>query len=124
MKFSYRLTFYFFGFLIGCVFVFFVLNQKNTRCSYFPNDRVLKNISSKPFYYSEKASKKIAESWLDTIDIKNTLIYGDVDFGKSNIKIGSGKLYRIVGKTTKNIPIEVVVENYEEKAVLKDVIKI
>ena len=61
---------------------------------------------------------------MDTIDIKNTLIYGDVDFGKSNIKIGSGKLYRIVGKTTKNIPIEVVVENYEEKAVLKDVIKI
>ena len=123
MKFSYRLTFYFFGFLIGCGFMFFILNKKNTRCSYFPNDRVLKNISSKPFYYSEKASEKIAENWLDTIDIKNTLMYGDVDFDRSNIKIGSGKLYTIIGKTTKNVPIEVVVENYDEKAILKDVIK-
>ncbi|WP_309608114.1 DUF4258 domain-containing protein [Flavobacterium sp.] len=84
----------------------------------------MKNISSKPFYYSDIASKKIAENWLDSIDIKNTLIYGDVDFGRSNIKIGSGKLYTIIGKTTKNIPIEVVVENYEDKAVLKDVVKI
>ena len=72
---------------------------------------------------SEKASKKIAENWLDTLDIKNTLMYGDVDFDRSNIKIGSGKLYTIIGKTTKNVPIEVVVENYDEKAILKDVIK-
>ena len=124
MKFSFRLTFYFCGFLLGCIMVFFVLNKKNSRCSYFPNDRVLKNISSKPFYYSDLASKKIAEDWLDTIDVKNTLIYGDVDFDRSNKKFGSGKIYTIVGKTTKNIPLEVIVENYEEKAVLKDVIKL
>lgn len=112
------------GFLMGCGFLFFVLNKKNTRCSYFPNDRVLKNISSKPFYYSDEASKKIAESWLDTIDIKNTMIYGDVDFERSNKKIGLGKLYVIIGKTTKNEPIEIIVENYEEKSVLQDIKKI
>lgn len=124
MKFSYRLTFYFFGFLVGCIMVFFVMNKKNTRCSYFPNDRVLKNISSKPFYYSDIAAKKIAQDWLDTIDVKNTLLYGDVDFSRSNKKFGSGKLYTIIGKTTKNQPLEVIIENYEEKAVLKDVIKL
>ena len=124
MKFSFRLTFYFFGFLIGCALMFYVLNKKNTRCSYFPNDRVLKNISSKPFYYSDAATKKIAEDWLDTIDVKNTLMYGDVDFDRSNKKFGSGKLYTIIGKTTKNVPLEVIIENYEERAVLQNVIKL
>jgi hypothetical protein len=123
MKFSFRLSYYLFGFLVGCVFLFFVLNQKKTRCSYFPNDRVLNNISSKPFVYSGIATKKIAENWLDTIDIKNTLQYGDVDFSRSNIKFSNGKLYTIIGKTTKNQPIEVIIENYEDRAVLRDVKK-
>ena len=123
MKFSFRLSYYLFGFIIGCFFLFFVLNKKNTRCSYFPNDRVLKNLRSKPFYYSDVASSKIAQNWLDTIDIKNTLEYGDVEFDRSNIKVGNGKLYTVIGKTTKNQPIEVIVENYEDKVILKDVIK-
>jgi hypothetical protein len=123
MKFSYRLSYYLFGFLVGCVFVFFVLNKKNTQCTYFPNDRVLNNIRSKPFYYSDNASKELAEDWLDTIDVKNTLQYGDVDFSRSNLKISQGKLYTIIGKTTKNQPIEVIIENYEEKAVLRDIKK-
>lgn len=123
MKFSFRLSYYLFGFIIGCFFLFFVLNKKNTRCSYFPNDRVLKNLRSKPFYYSDVASSKIAQNWLDTIDIKNTLEYGDVEFDRSNIEVGGGKLYTVIGKTTKNQPIEVIVENYEDKVILKDVIK-
>jgi hypothetical protein len=123
MKFSYRLSYYLFGFVVGCVFLFFVLNKKNTRCTYFPNDRVLNNIRSKPFHYSDIASKKIAEDWLDTIDVKNTLQYGDVDFDRSNLKIAKGKLYTIIGKTTKNQPIEVIIENYEDKVVLKDIKK-
>jgi hypothetical protein len=121
MKFSYRLLYYFFGFAVGSCFLFFVLNMKNTHCSYFPNDRVLNNLRTKPFVYSDLALKKINEKWLDTIDIRNTLTYGDVDFDRSNIKIPKGKLYTIIGKTTKNIPIEVIIENYEEKAVLKDI---
>jgi hypothetical protein len=123
MKFSYRLSYYLFGFIVGCFFLFFILNQKKTRCSYFPNSRVLNNITSKPLEFSKTASEKIAQDWLDTIDIKNTLQYGDVDFDKSNIEITSGKLYTIDGKTTKDIPISLIIENYESKAVLKDVVK-
>jgi len=123
MKFAFRLSYYLFGFIVGCIFLFFVLNQKKTRCSYFPNDRVLNNISTKPFHYSDVASKKLAEDWLDTIDIKNTLKYGDVDFDRSNVKYSNGKLYTIIGKTTKNQPIEVIIENYEDRAVLRDIKK-
>jgi hypothetical protein len=32
--------------------------------------RVLNDIRNKPFDYSEKASKVLAEKWIDTIDIK------------------------------------------------------
>jgi hypothetical protein len=124
MNFAYRLSYYLFGFLVGALFLFFVLNQKHARCSYFPNDRVLNNIRSKPFHYSALASQKLAENWLDTIDVKNTLQYGDVDFDRSNVKIAKGKLYTIIGKTTKNQSIEVIIENYEDMALLKDIKKI
>jgi len=123
-SFKYRLAYYLFGFLGGSIVLFFVLNQKKTRCSYFPNDRVLNNISTKPFHYSNEASKVLGEDWIDTIDIKNTLTLGDVDFDRSNTKIGAAKLYIIEGKTTKDQKIELTIENYENKAVLKEIKKL
>jgi Domain of unknown function (DUF4258) len=122
-SFTYRLGYYLFGFLGGSLILYFVLSQKKTRCSYFPNDRVLNNISSKSFNYSDKATLILSQGWIDTADVRNTLKYGDVDFDRSNIKIKGGKLYTIEGKTTKNVPVELIIENYENKAVLKDIIK-
>jgi hypothetical protein len=100
-----------------------VLNGKDTRCNYFPNARVLNDLRNKPFNYSEIATQKLAEKWIDTADIRNTLTYGDVDFDKSNIPIKNGKLYIIEGKTAKNQPIVLEVVNYSDKAVLKDILK-
>ena len=95
MKFYQRLAYYLFGLLIGGIFVFYFLGAKakarGVSFCYLPNCRVLKDLRSKPFHYSEEASKVLSESWIDTIDIKNTLQYGDVDFKKSNIKTGAGK---------------------------------
>ncbi|HLF52602.1 DUF4258 domain-containing protein [Flavobacterium sp.] len=123
MKFYQRFAYYLVGLVIGSFFVAMVLSGKDTRCNYFPNARVLNDLRNKPFNYSEIASEKLAEEWIDTIDIKNTLTYGDVDFDKSNKKIENGKLYIIEGKTTKNQPIVLEVVNYSNKAVLKDIIK-
>lgn len=127
MRFSHRLAYYLFGFLIGGLFLKFVLDYtggKGMDFTYLPNARVLKNIRNKPFEYSEKASSTLAETWIDTIDIKNTLTYGDVDFDKSNIKYENGKLYCIEGNTIKNQPIILTVINYSGKAVLKEIKKI
>lgn len=122
--FTYRLAYYLFGVLGGSIILFFVLNQKKSRCSYFPNDRVLNNIKSKSFHYSEEASQILNENWIDTVDIKNTLTYGDVDFDRSNIKNEKGgKIYVIEGQTTKQQPIELVIENYENRAILKEIKK-
>jgi hypothetical protein len=123
MKFYQRFAYYSMGLIIGMVFVFMFLNGKEMSCSYFPNARVLKDLRSKPFYYSDESEIKLSQKWLDTSDIRKTLTYGDVIFSKSNIPEGSGKLYVVEGKNSKNEPITLEVINYSNKVVLKDIIK-
>ena len=108
---------------MGCFFVAMVLSGKDTRCNYFPNARVLNDLRNKPFLYDIEASRRLSEDWVDTTDIKNVLTYGDVDFDKSNIPVGNGKLYVIEGKTVQNQEITLNVINYPEKAVLDKIIK-
>ncbi|UPQ79008.1 DUF4258 domain-containing protein [Flavobacterium azooxidireducens] len=127
MKFYQRLAFFLFGLLIGVIFLIYFLGAKAeargvTFC-YLPNCRVLKDIRTKPFHYSEEASEVLAETWIDTVDIKNTLMHGDVDFDLSNIKEGAAKLYVIEGKTVDQVAITLEVLNFEKKAVLKSIKK-
>jgi len=123
MKFYQRFAYYLVGFVIGMFVVAVVLTGKDTRCNYFPNARVLNDLRNKPFNYSIEASRKLSEDWIDTLDIKNTLTYGDVDFDKSNIPYQKGKLYIIEGQTAKKDTITLRVINYESKAVLEDIIR-
>jgi hypothetical protein len=123
MKFYQRFAYYLVGFMIGIFFVSMVFSGKDTRCNYFPNARVLNDLRNKPFNYSEVATQKLAEKWIDTADIKNTLTHGDVDFDKSNIKFENGKLYIIEGKTTKNQLITLELVNYTDRVLLKDIKK-
>ncbi len=123
MKFAHRFAYYLIGLIMGSFFVAAVFSGKDTRCNYFPNARVLNDLRNKPFQYSPKVSQILSQKWVDTTDIKNTLKLGDVDFDQSNVKIGSGKLYVIDGKTTKNQNITLKIINYEDKAVLNDIIK-
>ena len=124
MTFKYRFAYYMFGFLIGIFFVGMIYSGKDTRCNYFPNARVLNDLRTKPFHYSDEASAILAQKWVETIDVKNTLQYGDVDFDKSNKVFKGGKLYTIEGKTTQNQPILLEVINYSDKAVLVNIKKI
>ncbi|MFV5684617.1 DUF4258 domain-containing protein [Flavobacterium sp. GB2R13] len=123
MKFVHRFAYYLIGLILGLFFVAAIFSGKDTRCNYFPNARVLNDLRNKPFAYSEKASQILAEKWIDTIDIKNTLQYGDVDFDKSNTEFHKGKLYVIEGKTMKGQEIILKIKNEEGKATLEDIIK-
>ena len=123
MKFHQRFAYYLVGLIMGCFFVAMVLSGKDTRCNYFPNARVLNDLSTKPFNLSNEATKKLNEKWVTMADIKNTLKYGDVVFNKSNIKFKTGKIYFVEGKTTSNIQITLEFINYPDKVVLKDIIK-
>ena len=108
---------------MGLFFVSMFLLNKDVRCNYMPNARVLNDLRNKPFNYSMEASRKLSEDWIDTLDIKNTLTYGDVDFDKSNIPYQKGKLYIIEGQTKKKDTITLRVINYENKAILEDIIR-
>ena len=123
MKFVHRFAYYLVGLIMGLFVVAAIFSGKDTRCNYFPNARVLNDLRNKPFHYSNQASQVLDEKWIDTVDVKNTLKYGDVDFDQSNIKVGSGKLYIIEGKTVKSQEIILNVINYPEKAVLDKIIK-
>ncbi len=123
MKFYQRLAYYLVGMIMGLFLVATILSGKDTRCNYFPNARVLNDLRNKPFQYSNEASERLSEDWVDTVDVKNTLTYGDIDFDKSNKKVDGGKLYIVNGKTTKNLEITLEVINYENKALLRNIIK-
>ena len=123
MKFFQRFAYYFVGLIMGLFFVSMVFSGKDTRCNYFPNARVLNDLRNKPFNYSPKATRILAQTWIDTSDIRNTLEFGDVDFDQSNIAVGKGKKYVIEGKTVKNQEITLTITNYSDKAVLEDIVK-
>ena len=123
MKFQYRFAYYLVGLIMGLFVVAAIFSGKDTRCNYFPNARVLNNLRNKPFIYSDKASQILTEKWIDTIDIKNTLKFGDIDFDKSNVPSEKGKLYIVYGKTISNQEITLEVINYTDKVILKNIIK-
>ncbi len=79
-----KLKFYAIGLIPGLLIVFFILNQKGTSCSYFPNDRVIAETLTKDFTYSpifktEMELNKISEQFL-----KDSIIAGGkIDFDRS-----------------------------------------
>jgi len=123
MKFSQRFAYYLVGLTIGSFFVALVFMGKKTQCAYFPNSRVLSHLRSKPMLFDIEASRRLAEDWVDTVDVRNTLEYGEVDFEKSNVPDEGGKRYVIYGQTRQRQPITLEIINYSDKSVLHNIIK-
>ena len=124
MKFYVRLAYYLGGFMLGMVFLMMILNGKDSGCSYFPNARVLKDLRSKPFYYSTKSKLILQQKWVDTADVRKTLTYGNVIFKNSNVKIKGGKKYIVEGKTIHNQKISLELLNASDKVLLVDIKKL
>jgi len=127
MNLRYRLAFYLFGLMVGIIFVYYFMTKKaeasGVEFCYMPNCRVLQDLRAKPLTIDEVAAKKLSEKWVTLEDVKMSLEYGDVDFSKSNKPFEKGKLYVIEGKTVSNEDIIISMINYEDKAVLKDIVK-
>ena len=89
MGFSKRLSYYFFGLLIGSVIVYFITSQKNTEFNYFPSDRVIGDIKKKEWVFDE--------SFVDIS--KNDIINNfNINFSKSDIGIDSCNSYYLENK--------------------------
>lgn len=92
-----RFAYYFGGFIIGTIILFFFLDKKNASCDYSPNARVLKNISTKPHEITPEALQILTNSKIDTAFISNTLKHGDVLFKESQTQLDSCNIYVIQG---------------------------
>ena len=127
MKFQFRLAYYIFGLFLGGVFVMWFLKAKATdrgvEFCYLPNCRVLKDLRSKSLTIDSLAQQSLNEKWVTLEDIRNSLTYGDVDFGKSNEPYRKGKIYIIEGKTSKNEEITMTMVNYTERVLLEKIEK-
>ena len=78
MNFLKRLYYYSTGFIIGIVFLFFILNGKRASCNYTPNARVIDNITSKELIIDSKS-----EGFFNQDEIIEILNSGKVIFNKS-----------------------------------------
>ena len=99
MTFLKRFTYYLGGFAIGIIVVFFFLGGKKTSCSYFPNERVLKEIRFKTQEISPQAQEFFTKNDIDTIVINKLLHQGKVDFSNSQTSTKEPcRVYLINGK--------------------------
>ncbi len=105
-----RFTLYGFGFFIGILLVIFFLGGKNTSCNWLPNDRMLQIIRSKQINYSTEATQVLNTKKVDSADIAQILIRGEIDFSKSNVKNNPCRKYLINGNDEqKNIALTVLI---------------
>jgi len=96
-----RFVFYFVGFAIGLVFLFFIKDKIgfSFEFDYFPNARTLKEIRNKERMFSENSLQFLKNNQLDTSTISYILKKGNVLFSESNTKLDSCKIYIIEGKS-------------------------
>ena len=110
MKLAKRFFFYFGGFAIGLVLLYFFVGGSGASCDYAygPSARTLKNIRNKERVFSEETLIKLSDHNLDTSAVSFLLRSGDVLFSESNTRLDSCKIYIIKGViSNKNLKISV-----------------
>ena len=121
MHIAKRFGFYGFGFIIGLLLLFFFLNGKKAGCDYGPDARTLKNIKIKQRVFSKQSLQDLKQNNLDTSAVSSLLRFGDVNFGESNTKLDSWKVYVIEG-FVKNTNLKMKVQNCDKTATITSII--
>ena len=121
MHIAKRFGFYGFGFIIGLLLLFFFLNGKKAGCDYGPDARTLKNIKIKQRVFSAQSLQDLEKNNLDTSAVSSLLRFGDVNFGESNTKLDSCKVYVIEG-FVKNTNLKMKVQNCDKTATITSII--
>jgi hypothetical protein len=125
MNFIQRLGFFSVGLIMGIGLLMFFLGGKKASCDYSPNARTLKNIRNKERIFSENALTYFTNNNIDTAVVSTILKDGNVDFGKSDTKRKSCKVYYISEEFENlQLELELEIENCNEKAIIKSVKKI
>jgi|SRR5690625_1768398 len=124
MKLFKRFAYYFGGFSIGIIAVFFIWGGKEASCAYFPNARVLKEIRSKDKEFSPQAEEFFLVNQIDSTDIDQILHQGKVHFGESHIgRNVVCRVYVISGNLQEENKLQIEVELCEETFHLATILK-
>ena len=83
------------GLAIGIALLVFFLNGKKSRCSWFPNERILKIIREKHLVYSDRLQEQITNQQIDSAYVNAILLDGNVDFSKSQTRNKPCRRYHI-----------------------------
>jgi len=122
MAFIKRLGFYLFGLALGLIFLAVFLKKKSDETGvefcYFPNCRTLKDMRSKPIFYSDRISEMIQDKELDTLAIKQFFIDGEVNFASSDTNAKPCKKYLIENQMG-GVWVTMTVKNCEDKILIE-----
>ncbi|SEH74414.1 hypothetical protein [Epilithonimonas hominis] len=111
-----KLKFYAIGLIPGLLIVFFILNQKGTSCSYFPNDRVIAETLTKDFTYSPTFKREMELNKISEQFLKDSIIAGGkIDFDRSKAQEKPCPKY-LLTYPKKNPKFEVNYSKCKEKA--------
>ncbi|PWK19955.1 DUF4258 domain-containing protein [Xanthomarina spongicola] len=120
MKLLHRVGYYLGGFSIGLIVLAFFLNGKKVSCDYGPEARVLKNINLKQINYSNTIDSAIINNEIDSLEIRNILIQGDINFSKSETRKEPCAIYAIEGELDKK-ELVLLVENCDSIATIQEI---
>ncbi len=118
MRFIHRLGYYLGGFAIGLIILAFFLSGKKTSCSYFPEDRVLKQLRLKPHTIANEAQSTYKKLNLDSMAIASVLTNGNVNFRESEPRQKPCSIYSISGETQKGQLVKLKITNCEEETTI------
>jgi len=113
-----RFTLYGFGFAMGLVLVFFFLGGKNASCNWMPNDRMLNIIAQKKISFADEVKETMVSSKIDSVDVMQILINGEIDFSKSIVKDEPCRNYWIEGQAAQK-ELVITVELCDSLALVK-----
>jgi len=124
-----RFVFYFGGFAIGLVFLFFIKDKigYSFEFDYGPGARTKKNIRLKKRAFSESTLEFLKNNQLDTSAISYILKKGDVLFSESNTELKTCKIYVIEGNSASQESsdsikkLKIKIENCDSIATIKEV---
>ena len=124
-----RFAFYFGGFGIGLVLLYFFVGGSGASCEYDygPGARTKKNIRLKKRVFSENTLEFLKNNQMDTSAISYILKKGNVLFSESDTKLDSCKIYLIEGNSASKESSETIkklkikIENCDSIARVKEV---
>lgn len=105
-----RFLFFGVGFSFGLILLFFFLNGKDASCNYLPNARMLEILRSKHRAYDTQVLQTMRDKNIDSTEVAEMLLHGDIDFSKSKPRQEPCRYYWIDGYIKKN-EASIYVEN-------------